>query len=228
MSAIELITKTPVQFFSKELNTATNQIYMLGDAIKSNMYRIAWIIAQVDANQAYTADNFKNVHEWTSQAFGFKKSLSYTLLKVGREYTREVISRKGKVTGYCSNLVDPPRIINDGETAETANPEPVKDFTVSQVEVLLPLGHERIVDMVRDATINPDMTVKELKKLVRGEKDSTENEPDDTGDTSGIQGTEGERKSIFDNISTAELIQELKRRGFTVHDGQGREMKVEV
>lgn len=227
MSAIELITKNPVQFQSRELNNATNQIYMLGDAIKSNMYSIAWIVAKIDYRQDYTADGFKNVHEWTQTAFGFKKSLSYTLLKVGKEYTREVISRKGKVTGYCSNLLEAPKIDIEG-AAENAAPEPVKDFTVSQVEVLLPLGHDKIAEMVRENVITPDMTVKDLKKLVRGAKEEEQASGDGDGDSPAIQGTEGERKAIFDNISTAELIQELKRRGFTVIDGQGREMKVDV
>lgn len=147
-----LVTTTnAVSFDNKELQKATNAVLKLGDAIKKNWFAIAHIVAHVDETECYKDDGFNNVHEWVEKAFGIKKSASYSLLTIGREYTREIVNSSGKVVGYGTNL------ITDGSD----------DFSKTQVEKMLPAGHELAVELVNEGEITTDMSAKEISKVVK-------------------------------------------------------------
>lgn len=147
-----LVTTTnAVSFDNEELQKATNAVLKLGDAIKKNWFAIAHIVAHVDETECYKDDGFNNVHEWVEKAFGIKKSASYSLLTIGREYTREIVNSSGKVVGYGTNL------ITDGSD----------DFSKTQVEKMLPAGHELAVELVNEGEITPDMSAKEISKVVK-------------------------------------------------------------
>lgn len=227
MDAAKTVTPT---FKDSALQSATNQILKLGDAIRKNLFHIAWIIAEVDSRVAYERDGFNSVHEWTEQTFGFKKTMSYDLLKIGKEYTREAISRKGKTEGYCSNLLPVP-VVMDGDKIVDCQPAPVEDFSVTQISAMLPVGHETAVELVREQVITPKTSAKKIKDIIKRLRDSQQTgEPveDLTGDGDGDglgDDAQTNRNPVFDKLSTAELIAELYRRGFTVQDGKGREMK---
>lgn len=230
MDAAKTVTPT---FKDSSLQSATNQILKLGDAIRKNLFHIAWIIADVDTRAAYQTDGFKSVHEWTEQTFGFKKTMSYDLLKIGKEYTREAISRKGKTEGYCSNLLPVP-VVMDGDKIVDCQPAPVEDFSVTQISAMLPVGHKTALELVQDKVITPKTSVKKIKDIIKRMKDGEGGGPSDDvtddGDGDGVGDDAGNnnRNSVFDKLSTAELIQELYRRGFTVQDGKGREMKLRL
>lgn len=230
---LELITTGPVPSFQdKDLQTATTTIIKLGDSIRKNLFQIAWLIAMVDYRGAYEKDGFKTVHEWTERTFGFKKTMSYDLLKIGKEYTREAISRKGKTEGYCSNLLPVP-VVMDGDKIVDCQPAPAEDFTVTQISAMLPVGHDKAVELVRDQVITVGTSAKKIKEIIKAikEGDPSDDDSEGTGEGSG-DGTgddaQQNRNSVFDKLSTAELIQELYRRGFIVYDGKGREMKPRV
>lgn len=221
------IIKNERVYMDRNLQDVTNKVYAIGDNIKNEVYKIAWLIAMVDARGMYANDGFETVHEWTAQAFGFKKTLSYNLLKIGNEYTREVISRKSKVTGYCSNLLPVPVDLDENGNPLPSEPAPIKDFSVSQLSAMLPVGHREAEDLVREQVITPDMTVKQIKDIVKsrnalknGDTDTDESEPK-------IEATDPSPRNdaIMDNISTSDLIAELNRRGFIVYDGTGHEVK---
>lgn len=219
------IIKSDRAYMDRNLQDVTNRVYAIGDNIKNEVYKIAWLIAMVDARGMYANDGFETVHAWTAQAFGFKKSLSYNLLKIGNEYTREVISRKSKVTGYCSNLLPVPVEMDENGKPLPSEPAPIKDFSVSQLVVMLPVGHREAEDLVREQVITPDMTVKQIKDIIKG-KSSNEVEPEEQTEPT-IEATDPSPRNdtIMDNISTSDLIAELNRRGFIVYDGTGHEVK---
>lgn len=157
-----LVTTTnAVTFANKDLQKATNNVFKLGDAIKKNWFAIAYIVAGVDATECYKDDGFNTVHEWVEKTFGIKKTASYTLLTIGKEYTREIRNSSGKVVGYGTNL------ITDG----------TEDFSKTQVEKILPAGHELAVELVETGEITPEMTAKEIAKVV---KSRTNPEPETT------------------------------------------------
>lgn len=160
-----LVTQnSDVVYSNKELDKSTKAIFKIGNNIKANWFTIAHIIAGVDATECYKDDGFNNVHEWVEKTFGIKKSNSYSLLTIGKEYLREITSASGKVVGYGSNLVI------DGET----------DFSKTQIEKMLPAGHDLSVELVANGEITPKMSAKDISKVV---KKHTNPEPETSDDT---------------------------------------------
>ena len=150
MDLLQNITNQVI-FVNKDLNKATNEIFKLGETIKNNLYNVAYIMAAVETTECFKDDGFNNVHEWAMKTFGFKKSASYTLLKIGKEYTREIKNPKnGKISGYASNL------IYDGD-----------DFTTTQIEKMLPLGHKVALELVDTGIIKPEMSCREIGTIVK-------------------------------------------------------------
>lgn len=153
MEEIIMGTQGEVKFVNNNLQKATNDMFKLGAEIRKCALATAVIIAKVDDLECYKDDGFNSVHAWTEKTFGFKKSASYTLFKIGKEYIREIVSpNSGKVIGYSSNLLPA-----DAE----------KDFTTTQIEKMLPGGHELAVDLVSSGEITPDMTCKAIEKVIK-------------------------------------------------------------
>lgn len=173
-----LVTTTnAVSFTNKELSKATTAIFKLGDAIKKNWFAIAHIVASVDTTECYKDDGFNTVHEWVEKTFGIKKTASYSLLTIGKEYTREIVNSSGKVVGYGTNLV------TDGED----------DFSKTQVEKMLPAGHKLAVELVTGGEITPDMSAKEISKVVKSSLHPEPDEPEqDTEEETEGEGGAGE------------------------------------
>lgn len=157
-------TANAVAFENKDLQRATNAVFKLGDAIKKNWFAIAHIVAHVDATECYKDDGFNTVHEWVEKTFAIKKTASYTLLTIGRDYTREIFNASGKVVGYGTNL------ITDGSD----------DFSKTQVEKMLPAGHELAVELVKGGEITPDMSAKEIARVVKSHINPEPDEPDES------------------------------------------------
>ena len=181
-----LVTTTnAVSFSNKELQKATNTVFKLGDTIKKNWFAIAHIVAHVYATECYKDDGFNTVHEWVEKTFGIKKTASYSLLTIGKEYTREIVNASGKVVGYGTNL------ITDGSD----------DFSKTQVEKMLPVGHELAVELVNGGEITPDMSAKEISRVVKSytnsEPEIDDMEPEiDEPEIDESDGTEQETKTV--------------------------------
>ena len=202
-----------LSFTNKELQNATMAIYKIAENIRTRWFEIAAIVAMVDSKELYKDDGFADVHEWVNKTFAFGKSTSYDLMKVGKEYVREVYNKAGKVIGYESNLV----------------PVGADNFSTTQVRRMLPAEHELAFELVESGEITPDMTTTKIAKIVKAHispesSESTEDEEEGEPDT-----TEDEvdkLRGIFDKISTADLIKEITARGFIVYNNEGREMRV--
>ena len=189
-------TANVVMFNNKELQKATNTVLKLGDAMKKNWFAIAHIVAHVDATECYKDDGFNTVHEWVEKTFGIKKTASYCLLTIGKEYTREIVDASGNVVGYGTNL------ITDG----------MDDFSKTQVEKMLPAGHELAVELVNGGEITPDMSAKEISRVVKYHTNLELDETDDTEPNEIItdcgNGTEPEPLlvAVWDNEGTEYAI----------------------
>lgn len=150
-------------YANKTLATATERVFKIGETVRKCAFETAAIMAQVDDAECFKDDGFNSVHEWSMKTFGFKKSASYTLLRIGKEYTRRIINAHGKVAGYGSNLLP--------ESAET-------DFTTTQIEKMLPGGHELAVELVESEEIHPGMTCKEIEKVIKAHMNPDADEPE--------------------------------------------------
>lgn len=198
-----LVTTTnAVSFDNKELQKATNAVFKLGDAIKKNWFAIAHIVAHVDATECFKDDGFNTVHEWVEKTFGIKKSASYTLLTIGKEYTREIVNASGRVIGYGTNLV------KDGSD----------DFSKTQVEKMLPAGHELVVELVNGGEITPEMSAKEISKVVKEHTNKSETE----------QESNMENESETEQEPNMENEQENEPETVSVWDNEGNEYAIPV
>lgn len=159
--------KTEVALTNKNLAKVTEKIYKLADTMRRSAFETAVLIATVDVNQWFLDDGFEDVHAWTAQMFGFKKSASYNLLKIGKEWARTVTNETGKTVGYRSLLTD--------------ESDPI-DFTTSQVTLLLPEGLEKAQELVKDDVITPEMTCAEIRKKLK-ELHEPKDKDDDSDDS---------------------------------------------
>ena len=216
---INTTDKNILSFQNKKLQNATMQIMQIAGKIRNNWFEVGAIIAMVDAQELYKDDGFNNVHEWTTRAFNIKKTMSYDLLKIGKEYTREILSDKGRTIGYECNLIVP---------------DSSENFALTQVIRMLPAGHEKVQELVDAKLITPDMTSTAIGKVIKGLKEPEEAEEPENASTTPEPSEPSEEpeevthgewlRMTFDKISTEELVEELKKRGFSVFDREGGEM----
>ena len=223
------VTNRPL-FMNKQLEKVTQTILKAGASIQSGRYGIAALLAKVESDNLYADDGFKNAIEYATATFGIEKSLAYNLIKMGTDYTRPILNDKGKVIGYCSNLLPP------------ANPDihdaPALDFTPTQISRFMTLGRDKVIELIGEGSLTPRMTIREIIEVVKVNKPpkaletsftDEQQEPEqmrieevepaqNATQTPTEQHIIPEERSLsdFDNVSTDWLIAELRLRGFKV------------
>lgn len=214
--AIEL-TICNTRFHDAQLRDATERINRYAGEILRNGFAIGATMATVESTHCYENDGFKSTVEWAMKSFNLKKSAVYNYLKIGKDFTREIVSNKGKTTGYCSNLLKIPGTDIEVLSYNTEPaPAPEKDFTPSQIERLLPVGREMAVELVREGVITPEMSCKDIQRAVKtltAETDDSETESPDPETASTRT-----RKRNLSKIATVDLIAELETRGYIVYE----------
>ena len=158
----ELATK---KFENQSLAKATEEIIRLQKNVNQSLISVAGISGEVEKSESYKDDGFKNAQEWLMSTFNYKKSTAYTMVKIGKEYVE--LEMDGCVPVYKTIF---------------ANKETDEDFTLTQLEKLLPLGKEKIETYLLTGVIKYSMTVKEIKETVANikalEKKTEETEPE--------------------------------------------------
>ena len=142
----ELATK---KFENQSLAKATEEIIRLQKNVNESLISVAGISGEVDKSESYKDDGFKSAQEWLMNTFNYKKSTAYTMVKIGKEYVQ--LEMNGCLPIYKTIF---------------ANSETDEDFTLTQLEKLLPLGKERIEVSLSTGDLKYSMTVKEIKEFV--------------------------------------------------------------
>lgn len=146
------------------LRKATENINKIGTELRKNYFKVAAIIARVESDKAFEEDGFRSVHEWTETCFGIKRSVSYSLLRIGKEETMEVLDERGRVIDYTSKTHD-----KDGN-----------GFTVTQLERMASLDAEVKEGLIADGSISADMTCREIMDVVKAnKKDAASDQPEE-------------------------------------------------
>lgn len=226
--SLAIVTNRPMM--NKNLQKATDKIreYVIENRV--NEFAVAWIIGQVDAKQLYTDDGFESCAEWAMQSFGIQKTLAYELIGIGREFTMEVRNEKGKIIGYCSNLVD-----------HKPNELPIIDYTTTKLGRMYKMGRDKVKALHDEGKIKPTMTFRDLMDFLKSLKPPKQNavepvepiepEPTEPAEPEPAEPAEtvekdiplpdnaGPRQQGFDVVPSEYLIAELRARGFTVHRG---------
>ena len=160
----ELATK---KFENQSLAKATEEIIRLQKNVNESLISVAGISGEVAKSESYKDDGFKSAQEWLMNTFNYKKSTAYTMVKIGKEYVQ--LEMNGCLPIYKTIF---------------ANSETDEDFTLTQLEKLLPLGKESIEVYLSTGDLKYSMTVKEIKEFVSAikslEKKSEEPETEET------------------------------------------------
>lgn len=156
------ITTTTKNYVSKRLEKATASIIRCAEGINSKSFEICYKVAEVakaakDDNSILSQDGFKNVAEWCENAFGFQKSSTNYMERIGRQF----IIKNG--TRYTTNFVAD----TQGDYIE---------FTYSQLLKMLPFDEIMVRDCVAKGIIKNTMSCREIERILKEVKESL-NEP---------------------------------------------------
>lgn len=149
-----------VNIENKQLARYTEQLFNIGLNVRKSYLKIANIIHQID-EKGLAIEQFGNLTEYGEQVLGLKKAQTYALKNVGERF---VNSKTKQSTLYHEN----------------------KDFSVTQLQALLPIkDDEMLYEWSEKQVINPDMTVSEIKQVVKDYKNpKTESESSEEAEES--------------------------------------------
>lgn len=174
MTNLQLVNANEVQLTNKKLATVTQSIIKKGNQISKNIYQIAKQLATVETNELYVDDGFKNASDYAEKVLGIKKSFANTLVRAGKDY-----------------------IEKDGTNLPV---EGDKDFTISQLQELMPLGdRDKVAHHVECGDVTPDMSTKKIREVVKELKNPKSNE----------EVVEEEIQSTGNELSEREVIEQM-------------------
>lgn len=176
----ELTTTKAPELTNKELKDYTRKIKRCGDNIRSNFMKIAHNLDEIDKTECYLDDGFEDVQDYANRVLGLQKTTCYNMLKISREFLNE-------------------------EGTRTLLTDEGSDYGISQLQALLPVGIDKAKELHDNATINPSMSVRQIKAIIK-EETTTRNpeEDDDTIDTTGEELSE----EIVKTIGTIEILED--------------------
>lgn len=127
-----------------ELKNAAKQIVKLEKTRDRAAYAIAQVLKIVDEKRMFVEDGYKNIEQFASAMFGYKRVTVSNMLRIAKTYM----------------LPDGSTILKNGES----------DFTYTKLSELLSLGPDALKKAVQDGEISPEMTQKELRNYVKKQK----------------------------------------------------------
>ena len=151
---MDIVLNQNVTINDPKLKEVTTAIRKAGANVIGNTFKIAALIAKVDADELYAADGFTDTFDYVKQCFGLEKSSAYSLIKVGKEFIEEIES--GKTTKFET-------LLTHGD----------RDFSISQVIKMLPLGIEKAKELTADGVIDVDMSCRQIEKIVKENTEGT-------------------------------------------------------
>ena len=150
---------------------------------EQNGRRVAYILASISEDKSY-ADDFSTCAHFAQEVLGLGKSQAAAVIKVGNWF------------------------IKDGATYSTILKHDVKDYTVTQLQALLPLKKVDIaIQWAEDGIINPFMSIKEIKELVKAYRDA---------EKKALGEGEGEGEGKDDNSDKSETVEKAEVTEVTV------------
>ena len=149
----ELTNIETKELVNTDLKGHANKIKGYGKNIRTNYLKIAKELYEIDKSECYLDDGFEDTQDFASKVLNIQKTTSYNLIRIGREFLSEDGSR-------------------------TALTDKGNDYGVSQLQILLPLGVDKAKELHDEEVIKPEMSVRQLKSIVKHEIDPTEDDGD--------------------------------------------------
>lgn len=178
---MEELVKENVEISNKDLKGYTTKIKKCGENIRKNYIKIAHLLNKVDSTECYLDDGFVDTQDYASKVLGIQKTTCYNLLKIAKDYinedgTRTVLTTEGQ------------------------------DFWCSQVQALLPLGVDEAKTLCEAGEITPDMSVRQIKKIVAANR-TVESEDEDEDEVTGEVVNESDEE-IIPNMGSIDFLED--------------------
>lgn len=178
---------------NERLKEQTAKITSLLDGAKYNLYEVAMRLLVIKNEELYKDDNFTDIYDYTKNVLGYGKNMVYKMLKTAESLVEE--AQVEDKTIYRS-------IICHDES----------DYSMSQLFELGTLAPKEVVELDADGAINPSMTTKEIREVVKDTKEmmkkeaESEEEPTEDGEA---EIEEGEAIVVDTTAFKAELFKVL-------------------
>ena len=179
---------------NERLREQTAKITSLLDGAKYNLYEVAMRLLVIKNEELYKDDNLTDIYDYTKKFFGYGKNMTYKMIKTAETLVEEKMLDENKVE-YRS-------IICHDDS----------DYSMSQLFELGTLAPKEVVELDADGAINPSMTTKEIREVVKDTKEmmkkesESEEEPTE-GDETEVE--EGEAIIVDTTAFKAELFKVL-------------------
>lgn len=138
---------------NERLKEQTVKISSLLDGAKYNLYEVAMRLLVIKNEELYKDDNFVDIYDYTKKVFGYGKNMTYKMVKTAET----LVEQKGEE--YRS-------IICHDDS----------DYSMSQLFELGTLAPKEVVELDADGAINPSMTTKEIREVVKDTKEMMKKE----------------------------------------------------
>ena len=138
---------------NERLREQTAKITSLLDGAKYNLYEVAMRLLVIKTEELYKDDNFTDIYDYTKKVFGYGKNMTYKMVKTAET----LVEQKGEE--YRS-------IICHDDS----------DYSMSQLFELGTLAPKEVVELDADGAINPSMTTKEIREVVKDTKEMMKKE----------------------------------------------------
>ena len=174
---------------NERLKEQTVKISSLLNGAKYSLYEVAMRLLVIKNEELYKEDGFTDIYDYTKKTFGYGKNMTYKMVKTAET----LVEQKG--AEYRS-------IICHDES----------DYSMSQLFELGTLAPKEVVELDADGAINPSMSTKEIREVVKDTKEmmkkeaESEEEPTE-GDEAEIE--EGEAIVVDTTAFKAELFKVL-------------------
>ena len=178
---------------NERLREQTAKITSLLDGAKYNLYEVAMRLLVIKNEELYKEDNFTDIYDYTKKVFGYGKNMTYKMVKTAETLVEEKMLDENKVE-YRS-------IICHDDS----------DYSMSQLFELGTLAPKEVVELDADGAINPSMTTKEIREVVKDTKEMMKNEAESEESTEGDEAEieEGEAIVVDTTAFKAELFKVL-------------------
>lgn len=138
---------------NERLKEHTARITSLLDGAKYNLYEVAMHLMVINDEELYKDDNFTDVYDYTKKVFGYGKNMTYKMIKTAKTLVEE-----------------------KGEEYRSIICHDDCDYSMSQLFELGTLAPKEVVELDADGAINPSMTTKQIREVVKDTKEMMKKE----------------------------------------------------
>lgn len=209
------ITGTEISFNNKQLDTATRNIYGYVFGMEKNKFKMAAEMSRILENNLFV-DDFDNYETYAGKVFNLKKAMAYNYAAIGKDWIAR--TEKGNPTG------------------ESILQHDTLDYQITKILALMKVGAEQATEWANNGTINPFMSVKEIKDIVKNweskqnaidvDATETENEPETETESAEQETEQKEQETKNKPFNFVELFSRIANK-INEYNNEGNTEKID-